>query len=248
MLARVGFDSFRLRERHDPHDALAAFDDFSLRYQGSVDDPAPLFRKRAAARACNDARRARSRARRLLAASRRTIRRRRSPRASAPRTWCCSTSSRATGSASRSSRSTPGGCPRRPTTSSRACASDYGLEIDVYSPWPDSVDAYVEQHGIDGFYDGVEQRKACCAVRKVEPLRRALAGKRGWITGCAASRPTAARHRRAERDPATAVEVQPARRLVRRRRVDYLRANSVPTTRCTTAATRRSAASRARAP
>ena len=59
----------------------------------------------------------------------------------------------------------------------------YGLEIEVFSPWPDSVAAYVEQHGIDGFYDGVDSRKACCAVRKVEPLRRALAGKRGWITG-----------------------------------------------------------------
>ena len=59
----------------------------------------------------------------------------------------------------------------------------YGIEIDVYSPWPDSIAAYVEDHGHDGFYDGVEQRKACCAVRKVEPLRRALAGKRGWITG-----------------------------------------------------------------
>jgi phosphoadenosine phosphosulfate reductase len=59
----------------------------------------------------------------------------------------------------------------------------YGLEIGIYQPWPDSVSAYVEAHGIDGFYDGVEQRKACCTVRKVEPLRRALAGRRGWITG-----------------------------------------------------------------
>ncbi|MGZ5034351.1 MAG: phosphoadenylyl-sulfate reductase [Usitatibacter sp.] len=59
----------------------------------------------------------------------------------------------------------------------------YGLDIGVYQPWPDSVSAYVEEHGIDGFYEGVEQRKACCTVRKVEPLRRALAGKRGWITG-----------------------------------------------------------------
>src|SRR5260221_13896147 len=59
----------------------------------------------------------------------------------------------------------------------------YGLAIEVFSPWPDSVDAYVEQHGIDGFYDGVEQRQACCPVRKVEPLRRALARRRGWVTG-----------------------------------------------------------------
>jgi phosphoadenosine phosphosulfate reductase len=59
----------------------------------------------------------------------------------------------------------------------------YGLAIDVYSPWPESVDAYVEQHGRDGFYDGIEPRKACCGIRKVEPLARALAGKRAWITG-----------------------------------------------------------------
>jgi phosphoadenosine phosphosulfate reductase len=59
----------------------------------------------------------------------------------------------------------------------------YGIDVAVFSPWPDSVDSFVEQHGIDGFYDGIEQRKACCAVRKVEPLRRALAGKRGWVTG-----------------------------------------------------------------
>ncbi len=59
----------------------------------------------------------------------------------------------------------------------------YGLEIGLYSPWPDSVDGFVAEHGHDGFYEGVEQRKACCAVRKVEPLRRALSGKRGWITG-----------------------------------------------------------------
>jgi phosphoadenosine phosphosulfate reductase len=59
----------------------------------------------------------------------------------------------------------------------------YGIEVEVFAPWPDSVEAYVAEHGIDGFYDGVEQRTACCHVRKVEPLRRALASRRGWITG-----------------------------------------------------------------
>jgi len=49
-LARCGFDVFRLPDQRDPADALAAFHDFSLRYQGSVDDPVPLFRKRATAR------------------------------------------------------------------------------------------------------------------------------------------------------------------------------------------------------
>jgi uncharacterized protein (DUF934 family) len=46
-LARCGFDAFALPPQRDPGDALAAFDEFSLRYQGSVDDPVPLFRKRA---------------------------------------------------------------------------------------------------------------------------------------------------------------------------------------------------------
>lgn len=59
----------------------------------------------------------------------------------------------------------------------------YGIDVEVFAPWPDSVEAYVAEHGIDGFYDGVEQRAACCHVRKVEPLRRALASRRGWITG-----------------------------------------------------------------
>ena len=59
----------------------------------------------------------------------------------------------------------------------------YRIGIRAYHPWPDSVDAYVAEHGRDGFYDGLEQRHACCAVRKLEPLRRALAGRRAWITG-----------------------------------------------------------------
>lgn len=59
----------------------------------------------------------------------------------------------------------------------------YGLLIDVVTPRPASVDAFVAKHGLDGFYEGLEQRRLCCNVRKVEPLKRALKGKRAWITG-----------------------------------------------------------------
>ena len=45
-LTRSGFDSFSLAAHRDPEAALASLADFSLRYQGSVDDPLPLFRKR----------------------------------------------------------------------------------------------------------------------------------------------------------------------------------------------------------
>jgi uncharacterized protein (DUF934 family) len=45
-LARVGFDSFRLADHRDAAGALASFNDFTVRYQGSVDQPLPLFRRR----------------------------------------------------------------------------------------------------------------------------------------------------------------------------------------------------------
>ena len=80
----------------------------------------------------------------------------------------------------------------------------YGVEVEIYAPWPDSVEAYVAQHGADGFYEGVDQRKACCAVRKVEPLKRALAGKRGWITGLRREQAESrAQVLEADRDPVT---------------------------------------------
>ncbi|MCM0044502.1 MAG: phosphoadenylyl-sulfate reductase [Burkholderiaceae bacterium] len=59
----------------------------------------------------------------------------------------------------------------------------YGVEIALYKPEPVAVDAYVAAHGINAFYDSVEMRKECCRIRKVEPLNRALAGNKAWITG-----------------------------------------------------------------
>jgi len=59
----------------------------------------------------------------------------------------------------------------------------YDYEIEVVRPQPALVDDYVSKNGLNAFYDSVEMRKECCRVRKVEPLGRALAGKRAWITG-----------------------------------------------------------------
>lgn len=59
----------------------------------------------------------------------------------------------------------------------------YGYALRIYRPNPAEVAAYVEAHGRDGFYESVEGRKRCCEIRKVEPLKRALAGHRAWITG-----------------------------------------------------------------
>ena len=59
----------------------------------------------------------------------------------------------------------------------------YGRPILVLGPEPAAVEAYVARFGIDGFYDSIEARKACCQVRKVASLGRALAGKKAWVTG-----------------------------------------------------------------
>jgi phosphoadenosine phosphosulfate reductase len=53
----------------------------------------------------------------------------------------------------------------------------------VLYPDGEALERLVAERGINGFFNSVANRKACCGVRKVEPLRRALAGKRAWITG-----------------------------------------------------------------
>jgi phosphoadenosine phosphosulfate reductase len=55
--------------------------------------------------------------------------------------------------------------------------------INVYKPVQESVVHFVGREGKDAMYRSIALRKACCNIRKVEPLERALAGQRAWITG-----------------------------------------------------------------
>lgn len=59
----------------------------------------------------------------------------------------------------------------------------YGIAIRRFVPDEDDIDAYAAKYGLNGFYDSVEARHACCHVRKLKPLTRALAGADVWITG-----------------------------------------------------------------
>lgn len=59
----------------------------------------------------------------------------------------------------------------------------YDVTFAVYRPQAAVVEAYVKEHGANAFYESVDLRKACCGIRKVEPLSRALAGKKAWLTG-----------------------------------------------------------------
>lgn len=57
------------------------------------------------------------------------------------------------------------------------------LTIETYTPEEKEIKKYINEYGINGFYDSIENRKACCAIRKVAPLSRALEGADLWITG-----------------------------------------------------------------
>lgn len=59
----------------------------------------------------------------------------------------------------------------------------YKVKIKTYFPKSESVEELVNDMGINGMYESPENRKNCCYVRKVEPLKRALAGNTIWITG-----------------------------------------------------------------
>lgn len=70
----------------------------------------------------------------------------------------------------------------------------YGHCVDVIFPDAEAVRHLVAAQGINGFYDGVDKRKACCAVRKTEPLARALGGKSAWVTGLRAAQSVTRAH------------------------------------------------------
>lgn len=66
----------------------------------------------------------------------------------------------------------------------------YGVRIRAFFANTDAVEALVADQGINGFYYSKDARLACCELRKVEPLGRALSGAAGWITGLRAGQST----------------------------------------------------------
>lgn len=59
----------------------------------------------------------------------------------------------------------------------------YRENIKVYFPNHEKVEKYINENGINAFYNSLDHRKECCLIRKVEPLNRALSGAKIWITG-----------------------------------------------------------------
>ena len=59
----------------------------------------------------------------------------------------------------------------------------YGLAIEKVYPQESDIQAFIDQCGMNGFYEGEEPKKACCGARKIKPLNAALLGADAWITG-----------------------------------------------------------------
>ncbi|MBH9554213.1 phosphoadenylyl-sulfate reductase [Inhella gelatinilytica] len=62
-------------------------------------------------------------------------------------------------------------------------AERYGREVAVFQPVNEQVIQFVRREGEEAMFKSIELRKACCGVRKLEPLARMLKGRSAWITG-----------------------------------------------------------------
>jgi phosphoadenosine phosphosulfate reductase len=63
----------------------------------------------------------------------------------------------------------------------------YNTKVNVYFPNDKDIENLYQTQGINGFYESIQNRKACCYVRKIAPLKRALKGLDIWVTGLRAS-------------------------------------------------------------
>jgi phosphoadenosine phosphosulfate reductase len=84
----------------------------------------------------------------------------------------------------------------------------YARRIGAVYPQAEPLQKLVAEQGINSFYQSVENRMACCHLRKVEPLSRVLAGVSGWITGLRADQSD-------ERADVALIEFDEARRLLK---------------------------------
>jgi phosphoadenosine phosphosulfate reductase len=106
----------------------------------------------------------------------------------------------------------------------------YGRRIHAIVPEHAQVEAFVARHGIDGFRTSVEVRHACCGVRKVAPLGRALDGAAAWITGVRAEQSAGrAEMRFAALDPVhRLIKVNPLLDWTRSRLADFVHVHHIP--------------------
>ncbi len=107
----------------------------------------------------------------------------------------------------------------------------YGIEIELFMPGAERVESMVRRHGVNLFYESLENRQLCCGIRKVEPLKRALSELDAWLTGLRADQSA----RRAgvpaaeiDRVNGGLVKLNPLARWSREQVDGYVREHAVP--------------------
>jgi phosphoadenosine phosphosulfate reductase len=111
-----------------------------------------------------------------------------------------------------------------------AAETHYHRRIKLFYPRHDLVEALVATQGINGFHTSIDSRKACCHARKVEPLQRALAGRKAWVTGLRAEQAATRTGLKplAHDEAFDLVKVNPLIDWSEREVWAYIRANGVP--------------------
>lgn len=106
----------------------------------------------------------------------------------------------------------------------------YGIDLEVMFPDREAVERLVREKGLYSFRESVENRRECCRIRKVEPLRRALAGMRAWMTGLRRDQAvTRADTQAVEWDEGNGlVKVNPLVEWTHEQVWEYIRAHNVP--------------------
>lgn len=106
----------------------------------------------------------------------------------------------------------------------------YDVQIEVMFPDAAEVEQMVNQNGINLFYHSVENRKLCCGVRKINPLRRALEGMDAWITGLRRQQsPTRTQVQVVEWDQGNGlIKVNPLLEWTEEQLWNYIKANQIP--------------------
>lgn len=106
----------------------------------------------------------------------------------------------------------------------------YGVKLDVYFPNLDKVEQLYQTQGINGHFESIDNRKKCCNIRKIEPLKRALKNLDVWFTGLRSSQSiTREDMKLVEWDEAfKLIKVNPLINWSEKDVWDYIKANSVP--------------------
>ena len=107
----------------------------------------------------------------------------------------------------------------------------YGVDVEIYLPDAREVEAMVDRHGVNLFYESVPLRLTCCDIRKVRPLVRVLHGLDAWITGLRRDQwATRSNIRKIEldHDHGGVVKINPLADWTEEEVWEYIRANDVP--------------------